>query len=79
MICEFCLDYAEDGSCQIGLKLPKGMTCREFRPGIEKFCADPNDFVNPSQIIQMASFFGFKKIELKKVGLMAAREQCRRS
>ena len=55
----------------LGLNIPKAMSCREFGPGIEKFCSDPNDFVNPSQIIQMATFFGFKKAELKKIKLMA--------
>jgi hypothetical protein len=47
------------------------MSCRSFDPGIEKFCSEPSDFVNPSQIIQMATFFGFKKAELKKIKLMA--------
>ena len=75
MICEFCSDYAENGTCRLGLKLPKGMSCREFRPGMEKFCADPKDFVSSNQIIQMASFFGLRKMELKKVKLMVAREQ----
>ena len=75
MICEFCSNYAEDGTCRLGLRLPKVMSCREFRPGMEKFCADPKDFVNPSQIIQMATFFGLQKMELKKVRLMAAREE----
>ena len=55
----------------LGLNIPKGMSCREFGPTIEKFCANPNDFVSPSQIIQMAMFFGFKKAELKKIKLMA--------
>jgi len=58
----------------LGLKIPKAMSCREFGPGIEKFCADPKDFVNPSQIIQMATFFGFRKTELKKVKSMAEQE-----
>jgi hypothetical protein len=75
MICEFCRDYTRDGSCKIGLKIPKGMTCREFRPGLEKFCANPNDFVSPSQIIQMATFFGIQKMELKKVKRMAMTAQ----
>jgi hypothetical protein len=56
----------------LGLNIPKGMSCREFAPGIEKFCSNPNDFVSPSQITQMATFFGFKKAELKKIKLMAA-------
>jgi hypothetical protein len=55
----------------LGLNIPKGMSCREFGPGIEKFCSNPNDFVSPSQIVQMATFFGFKKAELKKIKLMA--------
>ena len=75
MICEFCSNYAEDGTCRLGLNLPKSMSCREFRPGMEKFCADPKDFVSQNQIIEMATFFGFQKMELKKVKLMAAREQ----
>ena len=55
----------------LGLNIPKGMSCREFAPGLEKFCSNPNDFVSPSQIIQMATYFGFKKAELKKIKLMA--------
>ena len=55
----------------LGLNIPKGMSCREFGPTIEKFCSNPNDFVSPSQIIQMATYFGFKKAELKKIKLMA--------
>lgn len=79
MICEFCSNYAADGTCRLGLKLPSTMSCREFRPGMEKFCADPKDFVSPNQIIQMAMFFGLQKMELKKVKLMAAREESSRS
>jgi hypothetical protein len=51
------------------------MTCREFGPTLEKFCADPKDFVDPKQIVQMATFFGIKGPELKKTKLMAAREE----
>jgi hypothetical protein len=75
IVCEFCSHYGPDGKCKLGLNLAKGMTCREFEPGIEKFCADPKDFVSPNQIVEMATFFGFQKMELKKVKLMAAREQ----
>jgi hypothetical protein len=71
IVCEFCLHYRQDGKCLLGLNIPKGMSCREFGPGIEKFCSNPSDFVSPSQIIQMATFFGFKKAELKKIKLMA--------
>jgi hypothetical protein len=55
----------------LGLNIPKGMSCREFAPSMEKFCSNPNDFVSPNQIIQMATYFGFKKAELKKIKLMA--------
>jgi hypothetical protein len=51
------------------------MTCREFDPALEKFCSDRKDFVDPRQIVQMATFFGIKGPELKKVKLMASREE----
>jgi hypothetical protein len=54
------------------------MTCREFGPTLEKFCADARDFTNPKQIVEMATFFGLKGPELKKVNLMAAREESNR-
>jgi hypothetical protein len=73
IICEFCLQYTDAGECTFGLRIPKRMGCREFDPGIDKFCSDPNDFVNPGQIIQMATFFGIKGTELKKVKVIAAR------
>ena len=71
IVCEFCLQYRSDGKCTLGLNIPKGMSCREFTPGMEQFCSNPNDFVSPAQIYQMARFFGFKKAELKKIGVMA--------
>ena len=74
IICEFCLQYTKNGECAFGLRIPKRMGCREFDPGIGKFCSDPNDFVNPGQIIQMATFFGIKGTELKKVKAIASRE-----
>ena len=74
IICEFCLQYMSDGKCTFGLNIPKRMGCREFDPGIGKFCSNPGDIVSPSQIIQMATFFGIKGTELKKVKLIAARE-----
>jgi hypothetical protein len=54
------------------------MTCREYGPTLENFCSDPKDFVNPKQIVQMATFFGIKGPELKKIKLMAAREESAR-
>jgi len=49
------------------------MKCREFAPGIERFCAKPTDFVSPNQIIDMATFFGLGRTELKKVRIIAER------
>ncbi len=77
-VCDFCKQYRQDGSCRLGLKLPKAMGCREFEPSLESFCSDPKDFVGPAQIVQMATFFGMKGSELKKVNLMAAREESAR-
>lgn len=78
MVCEFCLKYQRNGECGLGLKIPKGMSCREFSPGIEKFCSNPKDFVSPGQIIQMATYFGMKGAELKKIKLMAEGEEAAR-
>ena len=78
IICEFCSQYRQGGQCGLGLTIPKGMSCREFGPSLERFCSDPKDFVNPRQIIQMATFFGVKGMELKKVKLMADREESAR-
>jgi hypothetical protein len=55
------------------------MSCREFDPSLEKFCSEPKDFVGHAQIVQMATFFGMKGNELRKVTLMAAREESARS
>ena len=35
-VCEFCLQFREDGACFLGLTLPKSMTCREFDPAAIK-------------------------------------------
>jgi hypothetical protein len=70
IVCEFCTERKLDGDCGLGLKTPTGMGCREFAPGMERFCADPKDFVSPRQIIEMAAFFGIKGVELKKVKRM---------
>jgi hypothetical protein len=74
LLCEFCLNYKGEEKCDLGLKIPKSMSCREFEPAIAGFCAEPADFVNPDQIVKMASYFGLKGKELKKVKLMATRE-----
>ena len=75
IICEFCLQFQNDGRCGFGLRIPKRMSCREFDPGIEKFCSNPSDFKGAGQIIQMATFFDIKGIELKKIKMIAAREE----
>ena len=72
--CDFCKQYEPGGTCRLGLNVPKAMGCREFDPSMERFCSDPKDFVSPAQIVQMATFFGIKGRELKKVNLMLARE-----
>lgn len=72
-ICEFCVQYSKEGSCQLGLNIPKTMKCREFDPGVEKFCGNPADFVSPNQIVKMAMFFGLHGTELKKVKIVANR------
>ncbi len=55
------------------------MSCREFDPSLERFCSEPKDFVSHAQIVQMATFFGMKGSELKKVTLMASRAENARS
>lgn len=72
-ICELCLHWR--GECSLDLRIPSGMSCREFAPGIERFCSDPKDFVDSRQVVEMATYFGLKKSELKKVAEMAVREQ----
>jgi hypothetical protein len=72
-ICDFCLHRSQDGSCDLGLNIPKTMKCREFAPGMQKFCAKPSDFVSVDQIVEMARFFGIEKTELKKVRIIAER------
>lgn len=69
------MQFQPDGKCGLGLPIPKSMTCREFGPSLEKFCSDAKDFVDPRQIMQMATYFGIKGPELKKVKLMAAQEE----
>ena len=72
-ICEFCLLHSPQGGCRLGLNTPKTMKCREFAPGIERFCEKPTDFVSSNQIVEMARFFGIERTELKKVKIIAER------
>ena len=73
IICEFCLLHSPEGVCRLGLNIPKTMKCREFAPGIDRFCAEPTDFVSSNQIVEMAKFFGLERTELKKVKIIAER------
>jgi hypothetical protein len=66
VICDFCRQFQEDARCRLGLSIPKQMSCREFDPGIERFCNNPADFVGAGQIIQMATYFGIKGVELRR-------------
>ena len=76
-ICEFCLQFTDQHECYLGRNLPKTMSCPVFEPGIEKFCANPGEFAGAGQIVQMATYFGVKGRELKKVRAMAATEETR--
>ena len=73
IICDFCLFHSTEGACSLKLNIPKTMKCREFNPGIGKFCAKPSDFVSSDQIVEMAKFFGLERTELKKVKIIAER------
>ncbi len=79
IVCDFCKHFREDGECRLGLKIPKAMGCREFDPSLERFCSEPSDFIGDAQIVQMATFFGMKGSELRKVNLMASQEESARS
>jgi hypothetical protein len=78
IVCELCSHYGLSGQCKVGLRTPKSMSCQDFNPTIEKFCANPKDFVDQRQIVDMATFFGVKGTELKKVKLMASQEESAR-
>jgi len=77
IVCELC-SHSGPTECRLGLRRPKGMSCPEFAPVMERFCSNPKDFVNAGQIMQMATFFGMKGSELKKVKLMAVQEETAR-
>lgn len=79
IVCDFCKHHRQDGECYLGLKIPKAMGCREFVPSLEQFCSEAKDFVDRAQIVQMATFFGMRGSELKKVKLMASLAESSRS
>lgn len=78
IICDFCAQYTQNSECSLGLRIPKAMSCREFAANFMSFCSKPGDFAGSGQIVQMATFFGMKGTELKKVKLMAARAEALR-
>jgi hypothetical protein len=53
------------------------MRCRDFQPGLDCFCSDRADFIGWKQIEEMALFFGLAGTELKKVRIMAGKEEKR--
>jgi len=55
------------------------MRCNAFEPGIEKFCDKPSDFTGQAQITQMATYFGVKGQELKKIISIASKEDASRA
>jgi hypothetical protein len=44
IICEFCLQYQQDGRCRFGLSIRKQMGCLVFDPELERFCSELSDF-----------------------------------
>ncbi len=66
-LCEFCALQQADGVCSKGHTTPKKMRCVDFTPGIERFCSTPGDYTGQEQLRQMASFFGIRGKELKRV------------
>ena len=75
IVCDLCMHYGQGSICGLELRIPKGMSCREFSPRLQNFCSNPNDFVDSNQMIEMATFFGMKGTELKKVKQMAIRAE----
>jgi hypothetical protein len=69
-LCELCKLQEVDKRCARGLPIPTKMRCTDFTPGIERFCATPEDYTGKDQVYQMALFFGLKGKELKRVKMM---------
>jgi hypothetical protein len=72
-LCEFCSEYDSDGTCRLGRLAPRGFGCRDYAPEMASFFSNPLDFTGVAQVIQMATFFGFRGSEMKKVKFMAVR------
>ena len=71
-LCEFCVLQQADGRCSRDRRIPQKMRCVEFTPGLERFFATPADYAGREQLRQMAVYFGFAGIELKRVLAMGA-------
>lgn len=69
-LCELCTLQALDKNCSWGNTLPKKMKCPDFKPGVERFCATPEEYTGKTQVYEMAVFFGLKGRELKRVQTM---------
>ena len=77
-LCDFCSEYAKDGTCRLGRPTPRALACQDFAPEMPNFFANPADFTGAAQVVQMATYFGLRGREMKKVKLMAARAEERR-
>jgi hypothetical protein len=66
-LCEFCTLRVSENQCSKGHETPKKLRCKDFAPGIEKFCSKPSDYVGRDQLKQMATYFGLAGNELKLV------------
>ena len=71
-LCEFCSERDAGGSCRLERPTPRAMGCRDFAPEMANFFANPLDFTGLAQVVQMATFFGLRGSEMKKVRAMAA-------
>ena len=78
-LCEFCTERASDATCRLGRPAPRGMGCRDFAPEMAEFFTNPSDFIGVHQVVQMATFFGLRGTEMKKVKLMATRAEQKRT
>jgi len=48
LLCEFCCNYKGEEKCELDLKIPKSMSCREFEPASEVLF-DPTDLLTPTK------------------------------
>lgn len=67
ILCELCTLQTTEKNCSRGHNTPTKMRCVDFTPGLERFFANAADYTGKAQITQMASYFGLKGKELKRV------------